>query len=199
MKRHFQNLISKAARAIKHWWLLMLSGLLCIVAGILVFVYPVESYMTLGILFGVLMLIVGAAQLIIAASSGNYLTMRGYVIVGGVLDLLLGIFLCVYPAVTLVLLPILLGIWMMYHSFMIIAFGGDLEILKVKGGIWSILGGILLLLLSILILLNPFGAGITAVVVITGIALLVFGFLLCAQSLILRTIHVNFEGDYPAV
>lgn len=199
MKRHFQNLISKAARAIKHWWLLMLSGLLCIVAGILVFVYPVESYMTLGILFGVLMLIVGAAQLIIAASSGNYLTMRGYVIVGGVLDLLLGIFLCVYPAVTLVLLPILLGIWMMYHSFMIIAFGGDLEILKVKGGIWSILGGILLLLLSILILLNPFGAGITAVVVITGIALLVFGFLLCAQSLLLRTIHVNFEGDYPAV
>lgn len=199
MKRHFQNLISKAARAIKHWWLLMLSGLLCIVAGILVFVYPVESYMTLGILFGVLMLIVGAAQLIIAASSGNYLTMRGYVIVGGVLDLLLGIFLCVYPAVTLVLLPILLGIWMMYHSFMIIAFGGDLEMLKVNGGIWSIVGGILLLLLSILILLNPFGAGITAVVVITGIALLIFGFLLCAQSLILRTIHVNFEGDYPAV
>ena len=66
MKRHFENLTNKVSRAIKHWWLLMLAGLLCIAMGIVVFVFPLESYVTLAILFGVLMLAVGAAQLIIA-------------------------------------------------------------------------------------------------------------------------------------
>ena len=194
MKRHYENLMSKAARAVKHWWLLLISGLLCIVAGILVFIFPMESYMTLSILFGILMLIVGAAQLVIASTSGNYLAMRGYVIAGGILDLLLGIFLCLYPAVTVVLLPIMLGIWMMYHSFMIIAFGGDLETFKIGGSAWVTVGGILLLLLSILILVNPFSAGIATVIVVTGVGLLVFGLLLCAQSNMLRQIHVNFDN-----
>ena len=198
MKRHFENLMSKAARAIKHWWLLLLAGLLCIVAGVLVFVFPMESYMTLSIIFGILMLLVGAAQLIIASSSGNYLAMRGYVIAGGILDLLLGVFLCIYPAVTVVLLPIMLGIWMMYHSFMIIAFGGDLETFRVGGSGWVTVGGILLLVLSILILVNPFSAGIATVIVITGVGLLVFGALLCAEANMLRQIHVTFEKENPS-
>lgn len=198
MKRHFENLMSKAARAIKHWWLLLLAGLLCIVAGVLVFVFPMESYMTLSIIFGILMLLVGAAQLIIASSSGNYLAMRGYVIAGGILDLLLGVFLCVYPAVTVVLLPIMLGIWMMYHSFMIIAFGGDLETFRVGGSGWVTVGGILLLVLSILILVNPFSAGIATVIVITGVGLLVFGTLLCAEANMLRQIHVTFAKENPS-
>ena len=188
MKRHFENLTNKVSRAIKHWWLLMLAGLLCIAMGIVVFVFPLESYVTLAILFGVLMLAVGAAQLIIASSSGNYLAMRGYVIVGGVLDLILGIFLCIYPYVTLMVLPIMMGIWMMYHSFMIIAFGGDMETFKLGGSGLVIAGGILLLLLSILVLVNPLGAGVTTVVVIAGIGLLVFGGLLCALSLKMKDI-----------
>ena len=188
MKRHFENLTNKVSRAIKHWWLLMLAGLLCIAMGVVVFVFPLESYVTLAILFGVLMLAVGAAQLIMASSSGNYLAMRGYVIVGGVLDLILGIFLCIYPYVTLMVLPIMMGIWMMYHSFMIIAFGGDMETFKLGGSGLVIAGGIVLLLLSILVLVNPLGAGVTTVVVIAGVGLLVLGGLLCALSLKMKDI-----------
>ena len=138
---------------------------------------------------GVLMVLVGAAQLIIASTSGNYLAMKGYVIAGGILDLLLGLFLCIYPAVTVVLLPIMLGIWMMYHSFMIIAFAGDLDTFKLSGSGWVTFGGILLLILSILVLVNPFGAGIATVIVFTGIGLILFGALLCGQSTLLKKVH----------
>ena len=193
MKRHFENLTAKVSRVIKHWWLLMLAGILCVAAGIAVFVFPMESYMTLSIIFGVLMVITGISQLIIASTSGNYLAMRGYVIVGGILDLILGIFLCVYPAVTVVLLPIMLGIWMMYHRFMIIAFGGDLDTFRINGSGWAILGGILLLVLSFLVLVNPFSVGIATVIVLTGVALIVFGFLLCGESVLLRRIHETFD------
>ena len=188
MKRHFENLTERAGRAVQHWWLMMLAGVLCIALGIAVFVFPLQSYVTLSILAGILMLLVGAAQLIIASTSGNYLAMRGYMLVGGMIDLLLGLLLCIYPAVTMALLPIMLGIWMMYHSFMMIAFGGDMETFRVKGSGWTILGGVLLLVLSFIVLVNPFSAGIAAVVVLSGVGLIVFGFLLCWVAGVFRNI-----------
>lgn len=189
MKRHFENLTNKVGRTVKHWWMLFIAGILCLAAGVTVFVFPLESYVTLSIIFGILMVLVGAVQLIVASSSNNYLTMRGYAITGGVLDLLMGLFLCFYPGVTLVILPIMLGIWMLYHSFMIIAFGDDLDTFNIKGNGLLIGSGVVLLILSILILMNPFAAGIAAVIVIAGVGLLVFGVILCMMSLKLKEIH----------
>ena len=197
MKRHFENLTERAGRAVQHWWLMMLAGILCIALGIAVFVFPLKSYVTLSILAGILMLLVGAAQLIIASTSGNYLAMRGYMLVGGVIDLILGLLLCVYPGVTMALLPVMLGIWMMYHSFMMIAFGGDLETFRVKGSGWTILGGVLLLALSFVVLVNPFSAGIAAVIVLSGVGLIVFGILLCWAAKIFKDIDKSFEREDP--
>jgi uncharacterized membrane protein HdeD (DUF308 family) len=196
MKRHFEHLVRKASRVVKMWWLLAIAGLLCVLAGIAVFVFPIQSYMALSIIFGVLVLLVGAAQLIIASSSSNYLAMKGYWVVGGVLDILLGIFLCIYPNVTLMLLPVMMGIWMMYHSFMILAFGSDLENFSISGSGGTIFGGILLLILSVMVLINPFGAGVATILVLTGVGLMVFGCLLCWLSMKLRTIHKDMEFDY---
>lgn len=194
MKQNFENISKKISRAIRHWWLMLIVGILSLVAGIMVFIFPLESYVTLSVLFGILMVLVGASQLIIASASNNYLMMRGYVIVGGVLDVLLGLFLCLYPGVTIFLLPILLGIWMLYHSFIIIAFGGDLDTFNV-GGQGAVIGsGILLLVLSILILMNPFSAGIAAVVALTGVGFLVFGAILIMLSFKLKEIHKAIES-----
>ena len=103
--------------------------------------------------------------------------------------MLLGLFLCLYPGITIFLLPILLGIWMLYHSFMIIAFGGDLDTFDVGGQGLVVGSGILLLILSILILMNPFSAGIAAVVVLTGVGLVVFGIILMMLAFKLKEVH----------
>lgn len=195
MRTHFDNLTLKASRVIRHWWLYMLCGILCMVAGIAVFIFPMESYMTMGLLFGILMLFVGAAQLIVASSSGNYLAMKGYVIVGGILDLIMGIILCINPAVSLVLMPVLLGIWMLYHSFMIMAFGGDMETFRIDGSGWTIAGGALLMLLSIFELVNPMSAGVATVVTLAGVGLIVFGLLLCVLSFKLKDLHRVLDDD----
>ena len=197
MKRHFENLVDRATRAIKHWWLLLLAGILCMALGIAVFVFPLESYVTLSILFGVLMLLIGAAQLIISATSGNYLMMRGYLIVGGIIDLLIGIFLCINPGITLVALPIIMGISLMYNSFLVIAFGGDLDTFRISGGAWMTVGGIMMLVLSILVLLNPLSFGIEMVVVLAGIGLLMFGIMLCSVAMRVKSIHNYMEQEYP--
>lgn len=193
MKRHFENLTKMASRAVVHWWLFLVAGVLCLVTGIVVFVFPLESYVTLSIIFGVLMLVVGAAKLIAAATSGNYFLMKGYVIIGGLLDLILGLFLCIYPGVTLMVLPIMMGFWMLYNSFMLFSFSDDLGTLQVPGGGLVTSGGILLLILSVLVLVNPFGAGIATVVVLAGSGLILFGLLLCSLSVKLKDLHTNFD------
>lgn len=192
MESFIENIIGKAGKAIRHWWLLLVSGILTIAAGIVVFCFPAESYVTLSIMFGVLMLVNGVTELAVSISSRNYFMMRGYTIIGGVLDLILGIFLCAYPQITLALLPVILGIWIMYHSIMAIGFGADLNTFKVKGSGWAIAGGILLLVLSLLILIIP-SIGAAAIVVLTGSALVFTGALMIAVSLRLRKIHNYFQ------
>lgn len=196
MKRRFENLTRGAARVIKHWWLLAVAGILCILLGIVVFAFPLGSYVTLAILFGVLLLVVGAAKLISASTSANFFMMRGYVIVSGVLDLLIGIFLCIYPGVSLAALPVMMGFWMLYNSFVLIGFSGDFDTFGIPGSGWVIGGGILLLILSILVLVNPLGAGIATVVILAGAGLIVFGILLISLSLRLKEIHRNFDSEY---
>lgn len=197
MKRYFENLTSKVSRMVNHWWLMLFAGLLSIVAGICVFVFPVESYLTISLIFGVLMLLTGVTQLMMASTSGNYLTMRGYVIVGGILDLILGVFLCVYPGVTVMVLPILMGIWLMYHSFIIIAFGGDMDTFRISGSAVMVIFGILLLALSIFVLLDPLSVGVATILLLAGIGLMILGLMFIVISFKLKNIHKVWEKTHP--
>ncbi len=174
----------------------MIVGLLAIAAGIAVFVFPLESYVTLSILFGVLMLLSGAAKLIAASTSSNFFMMRGYVIVAGVIDLFLGLFLCLYPGVTLLLLPVMMGLWMLYNSFMMVALAGDFDTFGIPGAGWIIGGAVVLMILSLLVLVNPFTTGVGTVVVLAGAGLVIFGILLYALSFKIRDIHHYFEYEY---
>ena len=154
MENLFNRMADKASRTVRHWWLYLITGILSIIAGIVVFCNPIESYLTLSIMFGILMLISGIVELVVSSTSRNYFTTRSYSIVGGILDLLIGLFLCCYPRITMVVLPVILGVWMMFHSFMIIGLGSDMDSFRVRGSGWVIAGGVILLLLSLGITLD---------------------------------------------
>ena len=199
MSNFIQKISERAVRTVKCWWLFLLCGLLCIAAGIAVFCNPVESYLTLSLLFGIVMLASGIVELVVAFSSRNYFMMRGYNIVGGILDMIVGILLCSMPSITAALLPIFLGIWIMYHSFMIIGFAGDLSAFNVQGSGWGIASGVVLLLLSILIIFKPFSVGMSAVVILTGIALIVIGLIMISGSLRLRRLHNSVQESFGPI
>ena len=118
-------------------------------------------------------------------------------LLGGVLDLLLGIFLCCYPQVTLVVLPVVLGIWLIYHSFMIIGFGGDLSSFRLPGAGWTMVGGIMMLVMGLLMVIMPLTVGVAAIALVTGSVLIVTGLLTAALSLKLRRLHDNVHARYP--
>lgn len=193
----FDEILKSAGKVVRRWWLGLILGVLLVVAGIVVFCNPVESYMALSVMFGVLMLLSGLSELVVSLGSRNYFMMRGYSIVGGILDLLLGIFLCVYPQVTLVVLPVVIGIWLLYHSFMIIGFGGDLSAFRLPGSGWTIFGGVMMLVLGLLMVIMPLTVGVAALVFVTGCAMIVAGAVAIALSLKLRQLHDNVHTRYP--
>ena len=193
----FDEILQSAGKVIRRWWLGLILGVLLVVAGIVVFCNPAESYLTLSLMFGVLMLLSGVSELVVSFGSRNYFMMRGYSIVGGLLDLLLGIFLCVYPQVTLVVLPVIIGIWMLYHSFMVIGLGGDLSAFRLPGSGWTIFGGVMMLILGLLMVIMPLTVGVATLVFMTGCAMMVAGIVAIAISLKLRRIHDNVHTRYP--
>ena len=193
----FDEILKSAGKVVRRWWLGLILGVLLVVAGIVVFCNPVESYMALSLMFGVLMLLSGLSELVVSLGSRNYFMMRGYSIVGGILDLLLGIFLCVYPQVTLVVLPVVIGIWLLYRSFMIIGFGGDLSAFRLPGSGWTIFGGVMMLVLGLLMVIMPLTVGVAALAFVTGCAMIVAGAVAIALSLKLRQLHDNVHTRYP--
>ena len=83
----------------------------------------------------------------------------------------------------------------MYHSFMLISFGGDMDTFKLGGGGMVIMGGVLLLLLSIMVILNPFSVGMATVIVLAGVGLLIMGSLLCTLSFKMKNIDKIMEDE----
>ena len=90
-------LLENSKRAIRYWWLLLLVGVILIVAGISVFLYPVQSYLGLSVLFGWLMLVSGVLEAVLASSNRHFVTGRGWMLVGGIIEIILGIILIMFP------------------------------------------------------------------------------------------------------
>ena len=192
------ELRERTCRNVKHWWLLLACGILCAICGIVVFCNPVKSYITISIVFGIVMLLNGIVELITAVTSRNLFLLRGYDIMGGMLDLFIGLFLCAFPRLTLDLLPIILGVWLLYHSFMVMGLGSDLKAIRTPGSSLLFIGGVVMLIIAILALFsNSFGTNL--VVILTGTAFVIFGIILSSIALELRKANRYLNEEFSRI
>ena len=66
---------------------------------------------------------------------------------GGIIEIVLGAILVWNVALSAATLPIFLGFWLMFRGFSAIGLGGDMSSMNVPGSAWTIISGILFLLL----------------------------------------------------
>lgn len=173
--KNFSTLLENSKKAVRYWWLLMLVGILLFVIGILVFVYPAQSYLGMSVLFGWAMLISGVLEVILSASNRHYITGRGWMLAGGIIEIVLGIILIFNTSLSAATLPIFLGFWLMFRGFSAIGLGSDLSAIGVTGSGWTIFSGVLLVLCSLWILFQPLVFGTVAVIAWVGVSLLLAG------------------------
>ena len=188
------SLIEQSKQAVRHWWLLLVVGIALLAVGILVFIYPARSYLDLSVLFGWLILFSGVMEVVRAARSRHFVTGRGWMLAGGIIEIILGAILVFNVALSAVTLPIFLGFWLLMRSFSTIGLASDMHVLGIRGSGWTVLTGVLLLICSLWMLLQPQAFGTTAVVVWVGLSLLFAGISTVSLSLQLRSAHCIAEA-----
>ena len=158
-------LIERSKQAVRYWWLMLLIGIALFVLGILVFIYPAQSYVSMAVLFGWVILAAGILEVVLSASSDHFVTGRGWMLAGGVIQIILGLILVFNVALSAVTLPIVLGFWLLFRGFSTIGLGGDMRAMGISGAGWTIVGGVLLLLCALWMLFQPLVFGTAFVVV----------------------------------
>lgn len=193
MKDLFMRKMESTGRAVRNWWLLLLLGIAVFITGIFIFTYPGASYVALALTFAVLILVAGVVNIALAATNSNAAVGRGWLLAGGIMELLIGLMLMIYPSVSAATLPFFLAFWLMFRSLGLIGTGSDLMSLKVPGSLWTIIVGSLLLLCSVLILVHPVLFGVEAVVIWVGISFLMAGISLSVLAFELKSLHKHFS------
>ena len=174
---------------VKHWWMYLIVGVLALIIGIFMLGSPAITYEMLTLLLGFALILFGIIQLVVAMLSKNFFVSRAAAIIGAVLDIVLGVLLAANPGIAAITLPLILGMWMMYKSFMLISYAGDLKGFKVRGYGFTMFCGIVLLILSVMILLRPVTIGMMTVAIYIALSFIIYGLSEIVSAFRLKSIH----------
>lgn len=177
--------IREAKDSIKHWYFSLILGIILIAVGIWVFLTPVSSYIALSILFSITFLIAGIMEITFSVVNRGQLRHWGWTLVGGIVDLLIGILLISQPALSLVVLPFYVGFAILFRSIMAIGWAIELKRQAVADWGYVLIFGILGAIFSFILLWNPLFAGMT-IVFYTALAFIMAGCFQVYLSLKLR-------------
>ena len=188
--------IESSKEAIRYWWLLLVVGIVLLAVGVLTFLFPARSYLGLSMLLGWVILLAGLLEAVLSTANRHFITGRGWMLAGGIIEIILGVVLILNLGLAASMLPLFLGFWLLMRAFATIGLGSDMRMLEIAGAGWTIVTGILLLICSLWILFQPAGIGMAAVIVWVGITLLFAGVAACTLALQLRTAHHCLEGKH---
>ncbi len=111
----------QAHRAHRGWWMLALSGVLCIAAGIIALVWPRETALILLYIIAIWAIVTGISEIIAAFTPGRTATDEWLLVLAGVLSIIFGILLFIFPGVGLLALVWLIGIYAILYGISLIA------------------------------------------------------------------------------
>lgn len=176
------GIISALEQETRNWWLLLITGIIFILAGVVTFVYPAQSYLALAVFFGVAILMGGIFKVAFAITNRENLHGWGWTLASGVVDVVIGFILLGDPLISAAVLPFIVGFYILYAGGVLISLGLEGRHLHITGAGWVIFGGAVSLLLGIGVLFVP-AAGAVALITFTGLSFLSAGITYCMVAL----------------
>jgi uncharacterized membrane protein HdeD (DUF308 family) len=171
-----------------NWWLLALRGLVAMLFGVLAFIWPGATLLTLVWLFGAFALVNGFLSLVLAAKAPKGYPRLGSLIFGGLLGILAGLLTFVMPGLTALGLLILIAVWAIVTGIMELM--AAIRLRKVIANEWLlILAGIASVAFGAILLFRP-AAGALVLIWWIGAWALIFGILLMILAFRMR----NWKG-----
>ena len=191
------TVVNTIKNGIKNWWWFLIMGIMSLVAGAAIFAKPAESYITLSVLFSIIMASTGFSQIVFSISERRYLKNWGWTLVSGILDFALGTYLMIYPAITMATLPFIVGFYLLFRAICLIGASIELSSIGIKGWGWLLTGGVVLLALGFLTLYFP-AVGAIGIVACSGYAFIVSGIFSIVLAFQLKSFKAripHFEND----
>jgi len=166
-----------------NWWLLLLRGIAAIVFGVLTFVWPGLTLLTLLFLYGAFALVDGILSLV-AAVMGGAPAPRWWLAIVGVLGLAAGILTFAWPGVTALVLLLFIAFWAIATGVMQIV--GAIKLRKEIDNEWLLIFcGVLSVVFGLILIAQP-QTGALALAFVIGFYAILEGIGLVGLSLRLR-------------
>jgi uncharacterized membrane protein HdeD (DUF308 family) len=185
-----ENIIKKTISTLKHWWVFLLSGILLIALSLYVAFTPVESYVNLAGIFSFLVLVTGLLTIYFSIANRKLIDGWGWYLAGGIFETIVGIGLLYYPEISIIMLPLFIGFWLLFKSAQLIGNSLELKDYGIMDWGWVMLFGILLSIMSFFMILDPV-FGFVNVVYLTSISLGIAGIANIVLSLKLKKIKAK--------
>ncbi len=179
---------------LKHWWMLVLRGLVSILFAVLAFTLPELTFTALVLMLGIFILLDGITTVILAlrtrADRGEWI-----VLLEGLLSVGLGLAMLFYPNVTAALFVTFVALWCLVTG--VFEISTAIRLREEIDNEWMLgLAGVVSIALGILMLVNP-SAGAVSIIWWIGMYALFFGLLLVALGFKLRRIYQQPPSGSP--
>ncbi len=167
----------------KNWWLVALRGVLAILFGVLVFLFPALALQTLVLLFAAYALVDGVVTVWTAIQHHTEPNWWVHLLEGAV-GILAGIVAITYPAITALILLYIIAAWAIFTG--VFEIWAAIELRKqIENEFWLGLSGVLSILFGVVLFLFP-GAGALAVLSLIAAYSVIFGVVMVVLAFRLR-------------
>jgi uncharacterized membrane protein HdeD (DUF308 family) len=166
------------------WWLLILTGVLSIAAGVIILFKPGSSLATLAVIAGIFLLVDGILELVDSFSRET--PNRGMVALFGVITAIVGVLLIRHPVGGVTAIALLIGIWLIAAGVIRFATAFD----EPEHRVWLALLGLVEMVAGIVIVSSP-DIGYATLAILVGIAFIFNGI---AMAVLGWNMHEVREG-----
>jgi uncharacterized membrane protein HdeD (DUF308 family) len=172
-----------AAIMVGNWWALALRGVVAILFALIAFFLPGVTAAALILLFGAYALVDGVFALIAGLRLARQHGRSAPLLLEGVLNVLVGVVIFIWPGPALVATIYLIAIWAVVTGIALIAAG--VALIRHSGEWLLVLCGIISVLLGVILFVQP-GAGLVALSWWLGFYALLFGIVLLTAAFRIR-------------
>ncbi len=171
--------------AAKYWWVILVRGIILILLGMAMLIWPKQSLQVFGIIFVAYLFVDGVMSIFQGFSErkegqsgvGNF-------VVGG-LAIVAGIVILVWPSWSVEVLAYLVAFWALLAGISGVAGGFALRKQPGSGWGWFVAWGVLALVFGIIVLFNP-AAGILSILWLVALWAIMAGIVFAIASFFVR-------------
>lgn len=186
------TILNDFTKEVKNWWLSLVLGILYILVAIFLIFAPSSGYAVISILFSLFLLFSGLLEIAFAISNRQRMSGWGWYLAGGIIDVILGIYLIAYPLVSMEVIPLLIAFWLMFRGFSFISYSSRQRRRRNKNWGWYIAFGILAIICSLIIIWQP-AIGAFYTVYMVSFAFLFIGILRLMQATELKKLRDKMD------